>query len=154
MDDSEKRRLMQERADLLANFDIAQFLRLIGSVGHGKALGYDYVDHGDNWVELGLSPKPELVGVPEDGILASGAIVGLLDTCGGASVWQALGKFEPIVTIDLRLDYLRPATIEDRIIARCETYKLTRSVAFVRGIARLEDGRELAHVAGTFMVKA
>nr|WP_279614853.1 PaaI family thioesterase [Sphingomicrobium astaxanthinifaciens] len=139
---------------MLEEFDIARFLALIGSVGHGKAIGYDYRAHGDNWVELGLAPKPELVGVPEDGILASGAIVGLLDTCGGASVWQALGRFEPIVTIDLRLDYLRPATIDDRIVARCETYKLTRSVAFVRGTARLEDGRELAHVAGTFMIKA
>ena len=153
MEDSEKRRLMQERADLVENFDIAQFLRLIGSVGHGKALGYDYVAHGADWVELGLSPKPELVGVPEDGILASGAIVGLLDTCGGASVWQKLGRFEPIVTIDLRLDYLRPATIADgTVTARCECYKLTTSVAFVRGTARLANDAILAHVAGTYMV--
>lgn len=143
----------EERAALAEDFDIARFLKLIGSIGHGKAIGYDYVAHGDDWVELGLTPKPELVGVEESGILASGAIVGLLDTCGGASVWQAMGRFEPIVTIDLRLDYLRPATIDDRILARCQCYKLTRSVAFVKGSASLEDGRELAHVAGTFMVK-
>ena len=71
--------------------------------------------------------------MPESGILASGAIVSLLDTAGGASVWMALGHFQPIVTIDLRLDYLRPAIKGETVIARCECYKLTRAIGFVRG---------------------
>jgi hypothetical protein len=55
----------------------------------------------------GLPWREELVGIPTRGP-CSGAIVSLLDTCGGASVWMALGQFQPIVTIDLRLDYLGP----------------------------------------------
>ena len=46
------------------------------------------VGHGDDWVELALPWREELVGVPESGILASGAIISLIDTCGGAAVWR------------------------------------------------------------------
>jgi acyl-coenzyme A thioesterase PaaI-like protein len=67
----------------------------------------------DKWIELALPWREELVGIPEGGFLASGAIVSLLDTCGGASVWMALGQFQPLVTIELRLDYLRPSARED-----------------------------------------
>ena len=135
-------------------FDLPQFLRMAGKVGHGRALGYTFHDEGDGWVEMCLDPKPELVGVPEEGILASGAIVGLLDACGGAAVWQAIGKLIPIATIDLRLDYLRPATLEDgTITARCECFKLTRNVGFVRGVARVADGSPLAHATGTYIIE-
>ena len=102
-----------------------------------------------NWIELALPWREELVGVPESGILASGAIVSLIDTCGGASVWMTLGHFQPIVTIDLRLDYLRPAVKGETVIARCECYKLTRQVAFVRGIAHGGDPeRPIAQATG------
>ncbi len=90
-------------------FDPERFFVLMRSVGHGRALGLEYRASAERWIELALPWREELVGVPESGILASGAIVSLIDTAGGASIWMALGKFQPIVTIDLRLDYLRPA---------------------------------------------
>jgi acyl-coenzyme A thioesterase PaaI-like protein len=66
---------------------------------------------------------------------------------------MALGRFQPIVTIDLRLDYLRPATRGETVIARCECYKLTRSIGFVRGVAHGGDEqRPIAHATGTFML--
>ena len=136
------------------DLDLPQFLRLASKVGHGKALGYTFCDEGEDWVEMCLEPKPELVGVPDGQILASGAIVGLLDACGGAAVWKMLGKLLPIATIDLRLDYLRPATLDDgTITARCECFKLTRHVGFVRGIARIADGSALAHATATYIVE-
>jgi acyl-coenzyme A thioesterase PaaI-like protein len=62
------------------------------------------------------------------------------------------GRLPPVVTLDLRLDYLRPAAKGETVIARCECYKLTRQVAFVRGIAHGGDPeRPIAHSAGTFM---
>ncbi|MBB3763651.1 PaaI family thioesterase [Sphingomicrobium lutaoense] len=133
------------------DFDIERFVGLAGNFGHGKAVGYRYRDHGDNWVELELPSRPELVGVPEQNILASGAIFSLVDMCGGASVFQTMGLFEPIVTIDLRLDYLRPALLGDSVFARCECYKMTSRVAFVRGTAFLDEERQLANVTGTYM---
>ena len=134
-------------------FDPERFFELVRTVGHGRALALEYRQSADNWIELALPWREELVGIPDQGILASGAIVSLLDTCGGASVWMALGHFQPIVTIDLRLDYLRPALKGETVIARCECYKLTRQVAFIRGVAHGGDpGRPIAQATGTFML--
>lgn len=134
-------------------FDPERFFQLARSVGHGRALGLDYVGSGEDWVELALPWREELVGLPESGILASGAIISLLDTCGGASVWLALGRFQPIVTIDLRLDYFRPALKGETVIARCRCDKRTRQIAFVSGVAHTGDpDRPVARATGTFML--
>ncbi|MDV3257923.1 MAG: PaaI family thioesterase [Sphingomonas sp.] len=134
-------------------FDPKSLFEMARHVGHGRALGLEYRASSDNWIELALPWREELVGIEEEGILASGAIVSLLDTCGGGAVWMALGHFQPIATIDLRLDYLRPALKGETIIARCECYKLTRQVAFIRGTAHGGDEeRPVAHATGTYML--
>jgi uncharacterized protein (TIGR00369 family) len=136
-------------------FDPEQFFEAARSVGHGKALGLEYRGSGPNWMELGLPWREELVGVPETGVLASGAIVSLIDTASGTAVWNALGKFVPLVTVDLRIDYLRPALKGETITARCECLKLTRRIAFTRGTAHAGDpARPVAYSAGTFMLSS
>ena len=140
------------REMLSGSFDPELFFKMAGSVGHGRALQLEYRASADHWIELALPWREELVGIADSGILASGAIVSLVDMCGGASVWMALGKFVPVVTIDLRLDYFRPALKGETVIARCECTKLTRRVAFVRGIAHSGDpSRPIAQATGTFM---
>ena len=142
-----------DAASLGGVFDPQRFFELARKVGHGKALELEFRDAGENWVELALPWREQLVGVAETGILASGAIVSLVDTCGGASVWQSLRRFQPIVTIDLRLDYLRPASKGETVLARCTCDKLTRQIAFVSGIAHTGDpDRPVARAVGTFML--
>nr|WP_314444786.1 PaaI family thioesterase [uncultured Sphingomonas sp.] len=137
------------------SFDPESFFALARTVGHGRALGLIYRGHGPDWVELALPWDDKLVSIEEHGILATGAIVSLVDTCSGMAVWTRMGSFRPAVTLDLRLDYLRPAARGEEVIARCECYKLTRQVAFVRGIAHSGDtGRPIAHSAATFMTVA
>ena len=134
-------------------FDPAGFFELARRVGHGRALGLEYRDSGGNWAELALPWREELVGVPESGSLASGAIVSLIDTASGTAVWVTLDKVVPIVTVDLRLDYLRPAVKGETIVARCECVKLTRRIGFVRGVAHGGDeDRPIALSAATFML--
>ena len=134
-------------------FDPARFFELARKVGHGRALGIEYRGAREDWAELALPWRPELVGVSEGGILASGAIVSLIDTAAGTSVWVKMGRFQPIVTLDLRLDYLRPATEGKTVVARCQCYKLTQSIGFVRGVAHGGDPeRPIAHSAATFML--
>jgi len=134
-------------------FDPHAFFELARRFGHGRALGLEFRSSGDNWAELSLPWREELVGVAETGVLASGAIVSLIDTASGTSVWVTLGKFTPILTVDLRLDYLRPAVKGETIVARCECVKLTRRIAFIRGIAHGGDEqRPIALSTGTFML--
>jgi uncharacterized protein (TIGR00369 family) len=134
-------------------FDPARFFELARRVGHGRALGMEFGASGDNWTELRLPWREELVGVPESGILASGAIVSLIDTASGTAVWSTIGKFVPLVTLDLRIDYLRPAFRGESVVARCECTKLTRRIAFTRGTAFVGD-KPIAYSSGTFMVGA
>ena len=142
-----------DAAERGGGFDPERFFELARKVGHGRALGLAYRASGPDWVELELPWREELVGMPDEGFLASGAIVSLLDTCGGGAVWSALGRYQPIVTIDLRLDYFRPAPRGETVIARCRCNRMTRRIAFVSGIAHTGDEtRPVARATSTFML--
>jgi uncharacterized protein (TIGR00369 family) len=134
------------------SFDPQMFMRYVRKVGHGGALGIAYHAHGEDWAELALPYQEKLVGVAESGVLASGPIVSLMDMATSLSIWIKLGKFRHQATLDMRVDYLRPATPGRTIIGRGECYRTTRSVGFVRGLAHDGDAADpVAHVSATFM---
>lgn len=133
-------------------FDARQFFDSFNGEGHGRHVGVRYVGHGADWAELAIDYDPRLVGQVESGILASGPIVTLLDMATGTSVWVRMGRFIPQATLDLRLDYLRPATPGRAVIGHGECYRITRRIAFVRGYAHDGDPADpVARVAGTFL---
>jgi len=133
-------------------FDPKRFLDYVRRVGHGGALGIAYRAHGDDWAELSLPYDARLVGMPESGIIASGPIISLMDMATSIAIWVRLGRFRHQATLDLRVDYLRPAVPGRTIVGRGECYGVTRSVGFVRGIAHDGDAADpVAHVGGTFM---
>jgi uncharacterized protein (TIGR00369 family) len=120
--------------------------------GHGGRLGIVYHDHGDDWAELALPYHADLVGDEASGIVASGPILALMDMATSVGVWRRLDAFKAHATLDLRIDYLRPARPGHTVIGRGECYRITRSIAFVRGQAHDGDPNDpLAHVADTFM---
>lgn len=120
--------------------------------GHGGRLGIVYHDHGADWAELALPYHPDLIGDEASGIIASGPILALMDMATSVGVWLKLDAFKGHATLDLRIDYLRPARPGHTVIGRGECYRITRSIAFVRGQAHDGDPEDpLAHVAGTFM---
>ena len=134
-------------------FDAAAFFELAKSVGHNRALGMNFDGVGDDWAELSLPWHESLVGIPDSGTLASGAVVSLIDTASGTAVWVTLGHFVPLVTLDLRIDYLRPAVKGETVYARSQCLKLTRRIGFTRTVAHGGDPeRPIAFSAGTFML--
>ena len=138
----------------MSGFDPERFMDYASrdGSGHGAALGIRYHAHGEDWVELALDWREELVGMTKTGVLASGPIISLMDMATSLSVWMKLGAFRPQATLDLRVDYLRPAVPERTVMGRGSCYRITRSIAFVRGIAHDGDPDDpVANVTGTFM---
>jgi uncharacterized protein (TIGR00369 family) len=133
-------------------FDPERFMTYVRQLGHGGAIGIRYHDHGGDWCELALPYRNDLVGVPETGIIASGPIISLMDMATSLAIWIRLGAFRHQATLDLRVDYLRPAAPGRTIIGRGICYGTTKSVGFVRGMAHDGDADDpVANVTGTFM---
>jgi uncharacterized protein (TIGR00369 family) len=133
-------------------FDTPAALETI-SQRHTGYLGVRFHAHGDSWVELALPWREDLVGVPASGVLASGPIISLLDTAAGMAVTARNGARIKTATLDLRIDYMRAARKGLTVIARAECYRITRTVAFVTGLAHEGDPQHpVAHAAGSFML--
>jgi uncharacterized protein (TIGR00369 family) len=78
----------------------------------------------------------------ERGLLHPGIITTLVDTASGLALMAAAGQFERIATIDLRMDYLRPARAPKDVHCRAECYRKTATIAFVRATAWQDDPAE------------
>lgn len=121
--------------------------------GHGGRLGIRYHARSDDWIELALPYDPEQIGDEDSGVIASGPIIAMMDIATSLAVWNRIRTFVPHATLDLRIDYLRPARPGSTVIGRGECLRVARSISFTRGIAYDEDaGDPIAHVAATFMV--
>jgi uncharacterized protein (TIGR00369 family) len=132
-------------------FDVERFTRARFG-GHGTRLGLAYHAHGDDWVEMILPWSADLIGDVDRAVLASGPIIALMDVVTSIAVWAKRDAFVPHATLDLRVDYLRPALSGRAVIGRGECYRLTRAIAFIRGQAHDGDPADpIAHVAGTYM---
>ena len=122
-------------------------------VPHNRALGMVILELDDQRASYRLPYDHRLIGNPETGVLHGGAITALMDACCGSAVFMALAQPMPIATLDLRIDYLAPATPEQDVIARAHCYRVTRNVAFVRAVAFHDDeAHPVAAAAGAFML--
>lgn len=122
-------------------------------VPHNLALGLRVIDIAPTGASFELPYDARLVGNPETGTLHGGAITALLDACSGAAVFAALPSLVPIATLDLRIDYLKPAEPGKPVFGKATCYKMTRNVAFTRGVAYQDDPENVvAHSVGTFML--
>jgi uncharacterized protein (TIGR00369 family) len=134
-----------------ATFDPVAFIGMASKFGHCGLIGAAYHANGPDWCELALPYSEALVSDADTGILASGPIFTIMDMATSISIWLKTGVFRPQATLDLRIDYLRPARPGNTVIGHGECYAVTKSVAFVRGFAHDGDPEKpIAHVAGTF----
>ncbi len=126
----------------------AQF---VASLPLCSAMGLHIGDAQDGAPAIILPYSKSLIGDPQTGVIHGGAVSVLLDTVCGAEVFGHPENTVPTATIDLRIDYMRPAKIGEPIYARAIVYQTTRNVAFVRGTAWDTDiDNPVAMAAGAF----
>lgn len=127
--------------------------RFAEAIPYNRALGLSIERIEPERVFARLPWQPNLVGHPELRILHGGAISAAMDAICGASVFVALKQPMRIATLDLRIDYLRPAAPDADVICEATCYRVTEKVAFTRGIAHQGEASDaVAAVAGTFML--
>jgi uncharacterized protein (TIGR00369 family) len=106
------------------------------TVPQAAALGFRFVSAGEARGSLEVPWREDLVGDPDTGVIAGGVVTSLLDhTCGLAVASAASTIPFGTATLDLRIDYMRPAAAKSGVTAEAHCYKLTRSIAFVRAQA-------------------
>lgn len=128
---------------------------LIEHVPHAKAIGLkvENAKRGEAWLSVPYAEK--LIGNPETGVIHGGVITSLLDNACGIAVQLALPERSSIATLDLRIDYMKPATPKLDLMAHTHCYKVTKNIAFVRGTAYHTDEEDpIATCVGTFMLAA
>jgi uncharacterized protein (TIGR00369 family) len=100
-----------------------------------------------------LPARPEWVGDPQRAQLHPGALTVLADSTCGLAVGTALTERAPYATLDLRMDYLRPAGPEHDVHCDAHCFRLTRNVAFVRAEVYQGDREQPIAVAqASFML--
>lgn len=114
---------------------------MVETVPQASALGFKLLSVEPSRGSIFTPWREELVGDPDTGVIAGGVITALLDhVCGLAVTSRSLeGGFLSTATLDLRIDYMRPAEPGKDIFAKAHCFKATRSVAFVRAIAYDSD---------------
>lgn len=125
--------------------------QFIQALPFSRALGMELTDLGPGTATIRMPWDAHLVGDPATGVLHGGAISALMDTASGASVMSHPAAPVSTATLDLRIDYMRPASPGQTITARAECHHVTRSIAFVRVVAVDDDAdRPVAMGTGAF----
>ena len=88
-------------------------------------LGIELTEAADGYAEGRLEMREELSSVPGGDVAHGGVTYSLADTVGGAAVISLSEDVSP--TIDMRIDYLSPAT--DDLVAEAEVLRMGGNVA-------------------------
>lgn len=135
-------------------FSLEKGLHLfLNGVKHSKLLGMTLEEINEEGLVVRLPYSDKIVGNPETGVIHGGAITSLMDQACGLAVAQAMSPdFDITPTIDLRIDYMKPAEPHRDVFAYVTAYRKTRSVVFARGVA-YQDNRDdpIAHCVANFM---
>ena len=93
--------------------------------------------------------------IDEEGtILHGGVLTALLDSAFGLANFLAIDDVQTMATLDLRVDYLRPATSRADVMVSADCYRRTRHIAFCSGKIWFDKGKKetVARGAAAFAI--
>lgn len=125
--------------------------KIMSNVPWANALGFELTGIEQGRAFAKVAWRDELVGDPDSGVIHGGVLTALLDNLCGVAANTALTEPKSMATLDLRIDYMRPAEKGRDILAEAECYHVTRNVAFTHAWA-YHDSRDkvIATAAGAF----
>ncbi|MEO1493597.1 MAG: PaaI family thioesterase [Pseudomonadota bacterium] len=127
---------------------------LMSALPHSREIGMRLHKSADGDTLMSVPYDEKLIGDPVSGVVHGGVITALLDTACGSAVMSIRQKLVSVATLDLRIDYMRPATVGETIYAQAECYRMTRSIAFTRAVAYHDTPSDpIASAAGAFIIE-
>jgi uncharacterized protein (TIGR00369 family) len=131
----------------MSDFNTAPMPERMLMAPHAAALGFTLVSMENGRGAMSVAWREDLVGDPDTQVIASGVVTALLDHTCGMAINIAIGEPMPVATLDLRIDYLRPAAPRTGVTAEAHAYRLTRTIGFVRAEAWDVDRSDLVATA-------
>jgi uncharacterized protein (TIGR00369 family) len=133
--------------------DLADIRQLMESASpYNRFLGIRVETLGNGHALLWLSPRPEFVGDPRRGSIHGGVISALADTAAGAAAWSTLEPLEDAVsTVDLRIDYLEPATAQGDLRAEAQVRRKGNRVCHA-GVEISQGGTLISIGTGVYTI--
>src|SRR4051794_9882979 len=85
------------------------------------------------------------------GIAHGGLVASLLDCALGCASWTLAPPKNHVVTVQLNINYIRPAWLGEKLVAKGEVRHAGQMTAVSRGEVRTAEGALVASATGTFM---
>jgi uncharacterized protein (TIGR00369 family) len=119
-----------------------------------RLLGIRVAELAEGKARLFIPFRPEIIGDSRRPALHGGVISTLADVCAGFAVWTRCRLEDRIATIDLSVDYLRPATASD-LYAEAEVRLLGNRVGNARVVLWSADapGVHVAEGRGVYNIR-
>jgi|UniRef100_E6XH20 uncharacterized protein (TIGR00369 family) len=126
--------------------------QLTEQVPHARDLGIQVVLVDQDQVRLRLTPQSWMFAQEDTKEICTSILYSLADSAGGLAVIARVRELMPIATLDLRMDYLRPANGGLSLLAVATCRHLTDQIAFIDCDIFCEaDSELLATAKATFM---
>nr|WP_255699331.1 PaaI family thioesterase [Luteimonas sp. Y-2-2-4F] len=117
----------------------------------GDSLDFKFVEAGDGWAVFAGTPGVHAynpIGTVHGGYAAT-----LLDSACGCAVHSKLSADQAYTTLELKVSYLRPITIDTGPLrAEGRVISVGRRAAFAEAVLKDADGRSYASATSTLLV--
>lgn len=116
-----------------------------------KHLGVNFRKYAEGYCEVELEIKQEHINI--GGTVHGGVINALCDIALSGAVTCITPKAPSVVTLQMNVNFLRPGLPGDTLLAYGETIKRGKTIAYVEGGIKNQDGKLIARASGDWYIK-